>query len=205
MKNLTEKKFGRLIVIKPIKKNKGGLYIWLCKCDCGNTVEIVGTNLSSGNTQSCGCLQREIIRDRNFKHGMRNFPEYRIWAGIKTRCLNKKEKDYKNYGGREILICKRWLNSFENFYKDMGDRPRGTSIDRINNNGNYCPENCRWITKKEQNLNKRNNKMITYKGETKCLSKWAEKFNINYFLLWKRLNRGWDINKIFNKSIIEKI
>lgn len=120
-------------------------------------------------------------------HGMSTSSEYCIWRGILTRCLNKNSSMYPVYGGRGISVCERW-KVFDNFYKDMGDRPKGLSIDRIDNDGNYCPENCRWATKEVQHSNKRGLRLITAFGETKSLSAWARSYNISVSLLRKRLD-----------------
>lgn len=119
------------------------------------------------------------------------------------RCTNPNDKRYKNYGGRGITVCKRWRNSFEKFLEDMGEPPtKEHSIDRINNNGNYCKSNCRWVTRKEQNRNKRNNRLITYKGKTQCLIEWAEEYNINYDTLWCRIYKyGWPIEKALTTPV----
>jgi len=152
LKDLSDKKFNRLRVISINVKDKRGEYSWNCVCDCGNKTTVLGGNLRSGNTQSCGCLQKE----RTTKHSMHKHPAYWVWIAMKQRCGNPKCKAYKNYGGRGIVICERWLESFNSFWEDMGSTwRRGLSIDRINNDGNYEPENCRWATSKQQNNNQR--------------------------------------------------
>ena len=129
------------------------------------------------------------------KHGMSNFPEYRIWTNIKTRCTNSRCGSYKYYGGRGVIICERWLK-FENFYKDMGGRPSSKySIDRINNDGNYEPTNCQWTIKKQQNNNKSNCKFITYNNKTQTLSKWAEETGLSRACIVARINRGKSIGE----------
>ena len=128
---------------------------------------------------------------------------YKRWESIIRRCYNQNCKGYKFYGERGIKVCDRWLNNFENFHEDMGDCPIGMSLDRIDNNGNYCKENCRWATKKQQAQNRRSSRMITYKNETKCLKEWAEKFNIIRSTLDVRLNHGWDIEKALLTPINE--
>lgn len=132
---------------------------WNCICECGNEKIVRGAHLKSGYTKSCGCLMKNI----NIKHGLYNTPENKCWRGIKERCFNSKNPAFKNYGGRGITMCEKWVNSFEEFLKDMGKRPSSKySIDRINNNGNYEPSNCKWSTVLEQNNNKRNNKAKKY-------------------------------------------
>jgi len=198
---LTGQKFGRLTVIKKIGSNKWRKTIWLCKCDCGNEKSIIGLHLKSGNTKSCGCVRKETFN--NLKHGMAKTRFYTIWNGIKKRCNNPKYIEYKIYGGRGIKVCKSW-NKFENFRDDMLEsylehqkNNDYTSIDRINNNGNYCKENCRWATMKEQNNNQRTNRLITYKGKTQNIKQWADELEINYNTLFWRIN-NWSIQKALN-------
>jgi len=150
-KSLTEmigKKFTKLLVIEFNSKGRNNENKWLCKCDCGNHIVLCTNVLTKGNTKSCGCLRKanDIYKSK----------EYQSYKAMKERCNSKTHHAYKNYGGRGITICKRWLDNFENFYNDMGKRPAGTSLDRINNNGNYEPNNCKWSTPKEQNNNRRN-------------------------------------------------
>lgn len=149
--NLVGKEFGQLIVLGKADKPKGTIIKWLCLCDCGNETVVQGGNLRSGNTKSCGCLGKNNI-DRT-THGMARSRTYESWHKMKQRCTNPRVLGYKNWGGRGIKFCKRWIR-FENFYTDMGERPVGKSLDRIDNNGNYNSVNCKWSTPKEQNNNK---------------------------------------------------
>lgn len=145
-------KYGRLTAIRFSHKGKNNRPYWLFQCDCGNT-KVISTNLVKNNkTKSCGCLN-----DGHPTHRMKGTRIYRSWQMMKNRCLNKNSEDWKDYGGRGIKVCKRWMK-FENFYVDMGERPEDTSIDRIKVDGNYNKNNCRWATPKEQANNKRNNK-----------------------------------------------
>lgn len=179
--DLTDQVFGRLTVIECVGARRHGRF-WKCLCECGNYKEYTTGALRSGHVQSCGCTTRSRT------HGMFGTPEYAAWAGIKGRCLNQNDPAYKNYGGRGIAMCERWADSFENFYADMGPRPSNKhSIDRINNDGNYEPSNCRWATKKEQSRNTRKNHLIAFNGEVLCVAEWADKLGIHPHVLWRRL------------------
>lgn len=161
LQDYTGRRFGRLIAQWPVGV-RGVVHHWLCSCDCGNTVTVAKNSLQSNNTQSCGCLMREIAAKRQFKHGQSNHrgkrhasPTYSTWSAMHKRCENPKASDYAYYGGRGIKVCRRW-RSFNNFLTDMGERPIGKTLDRYpDNNGNYEPTNCRWASPKEQRSNQR--------------------------------------------------
>lgn len=146
------------------------------------------------------------INIKNRTHFKTNTPEYRIWRGMKSRCYNSKERAYPRYGGRGIKICDRWRDSFENFLSDMGERPsKNHSIDRIDNDGGYCPENCRWATRKQQNSNYSRNFMVTYNGVTKTLTSWCEDLNLNYATIHSRIKvYGYSPEEAFNRPYMEK-
>jgi len=184
--DLTGQRFGRLVVVSKAENSNSGHARWNCICDCGVEAIVFGCNLRSGCTKSCGCLQREKTSETNITHGMTKTPTHITWKSMKQRCTDHKYSCYENYGGRGIAVCGRW-NKFDNFYEDMGKRPNGTSLERIDNNGNYCPENCCWATPKTQNRNTRRNRIIEYDGKSQCLSAWAEELEINYETLRKRL------------------
>ena len=196
-------KFHRLTVIERAESTPGNRgKRWLCQCECGNQTIVRNDSIKKGRSKSCGCYKNELsskrIVDINKTHGMSYTPEYRIWAKMHNRCNDKNSKSYNDYGGRGIMVCRSW-KVFENFYEDMGKRPEGMSIDRIDVNGDYCPENCRWVTVNTQNNNKRNNRYISYKGETKTLSEWAEYFDMSKQKLWQRLIRD---NLSFEEAVL---
>jgi hypothetical protein len=202
---LTNQKFGRLTVISkdPIRSLSGSVR-WNCICDCGKAIIVVGNNLTSGNTNSCGCLKIEI----HTTHGMANSPEYKTWAGIIQRCTNSNEEQYSDYGGRGITVCDRWLNSFEAFYRDMGPRPSPDhSIDRKENDKGYYKDNCRWATRAEQDNNKRNNVYYEYKNNQYTIPQLLElpevKANgISIYVLSGRIrNLNWSVEQAINTLV----
>lgn len=134
-------------------------------------------------------------------HGMRYFQEYKVWTDMKSRCLNKKDTGFRNYGGRGIKVCNRWLK-FENFYFDMGEIPsKGYRLDRIDNDSNYSKLNCRWATKSQQERNKRTNRVLSHNGRTMCVTAWAECLGFNPVTLFVRLNRGWSVARTLTKPV----
>ena len=160
-----------------------------CKCDCGNEVVVLLQSLRNGDNVSCGCFST----DRKTKHGQYKSRTYGTWHSMTQRCLNSRHQAFASYGGRGISVCRRWMNSFEAFLQDMGEQPNGLQLDRINNDGNYEPENCRWVTRSEQQRNTRANRLISYNGTTKCLSEWAEHTGIHIATITGRLRTGWTI------------
>lgn len=198
--DLEGKRFGRLVAIESTYNGKNR--IWTCTCDCGNKITVQASHLNLGHTKSCGCLHPDVIT----KHGAAKFythtKEYGSWLSMKQRCLNKNDPAFRYYGERGITICDRWVNSFENFYEDMGQIPSPKhSIDRINPNGNYEPSNCRWADIDTQKRNKRNSKIITFNGETLTLTEHAAKQGINSGTVWVRLFKlGWGIERALTEK-----
>ena len=190
-KDISGHVFGRLTVISKAE-NSGRKVRWICKCVCGNETLVAGNHLRSGSTISCGCFAAESTKTRSFVHGKTKSTEYRSWIGMKQRCTNSRNAEFHRYGGRGISVCDRWLNSFENFIKDMGNKPEGMSLDRIDTNGNYCPENCRWATDVQQNNNTRKNRFITHEGQTLSYTQWSKQLGGNPNLVYLRIRGGWD-------------
>lgn len=147
--------YDRLTVLEQAGRSSHGKVLWRCRCECGAEPIVIGEAMVFGYIRSCGCLKLDLLRERSTIHGMSSTTEFRIWAGFLNRCYNRRGQRYADYGGRGIVVCDRWRESFLAFYADMGPRPLGKSLDRIDNNGNYDPDNCRWATSSEQNANKR--------------------------------------------------
>lgn len=180
-KDLTGQRFGRLLVLSLVDSPAGADIPtkWRCLCDCGNIVEIRGYNLKSGGSGSCGCLQKENAAKRQTTHGKTKTRLYVTWQHMIGRCTRKSDKNFSRYGGRGIKVCSDWLNSFEAFrnWAMSNGYADNLTIDRIDVNGNYCPENCRWVTHAEQQQNKTNNTFVEYGGATKTVCEWAREFN----------------------------
>lgn len=182
--------FGRLTTIEKIKKS--GRYYWKCFCMCGNTCEVSQSSLASGNANSCGCLSNELSSARARTHGLSETRIYKIWKGIFDRCENQSSSAYHNYGARGISVCNEW-QTFLPFYEwsmSHGYTDELT-IDRIDVNGDYCPENCRWITREEQARNKRTNVLITYNGRTMIAAQWEKELGLSRELVSNRKRKGW--------------
>lgn len=205
--DLTGVVFGRLTVLGFKGQTKDGYKVWFCICACKNIIAAKGGNLKSGNTTSCSCANIEIVKSISTKHGQSKkgqwTAEYCSWASMLARTQNKNCKEYTYYGGRGITVCDRW-QKFENFFADMGEKPgKKYSLDRIDNNGNYCPENCRWATMKEQCDNRRSNRLITHNGKTKNIGQWGLEYGISPYVISGRIKRGWSIDKSLTTPLIE--
>lgn len=185
--DMIEKSFNNWTVIGPYEK-RDTRFFWKCRCICGTERYICGTKLRSNKTKSCGC-KKISGTGRKSKHGMYKTREYSIWRKMKNRCLSKKSDHYNNYGGRGITICNRWLE-FANFYEDMGSAPNNYSLDRIDVNGNYCKENCKWSSQIEQKNNKRNTVYATLNGVTKPVSYWAKELKIPSTTIKNNIENG---------------
>jgi len=210
--DLTGKTFGRLTVIgyagrlqteKPQRRT-----MWLCRCQCGTEKAIYASSLVRGLTQSCGCLHRERTSEAITTHGKSGSDEHNSWGGMRVRCLHPSDEAYVNYGARGITICAHWITSFENFLADMGIKPTSKhTIERIDNNGNYScghcsqclangwPFNCRWATRKEQQNNRRGNRVLTFNGMSLTVAQWSEHLGFKVGVIFTRLRLGWSVEK----------
>ena len=186
-RELTGRRFGRLTVKEKVGSRKQRI-VWACECDCGNTTEATTNKLTSGHTKSCGCYKFEF----GVTHGRSDCPTYRSWKGMMARCYNEGHMHFPSYGGRGIAVCDRW-HDFDCFVADMGDRPEGCSLDRINNDMGYSPENCQWSTAKEQANNRRNNTLLEVNGVEKTVSQWAEDLGTSASTIAGRINMGWSV------------
>lgn len=196
-KNLTNQRFGKLVAIKKYSKSKNG-NIWLCICDCGKFTTVLSSNLLKNHTKSCGCNRINALVKLNTKHGQTKTRLYGTWTNIKSRCNNPNRDMYYVYGGKGISVCNEWNDfvkfkdwALKNGYKD------DLTIDRVNNDGNYEPNNCRWVTITEQSRNRTITIKIKHSLEEKTLIEWCEQFKINYHKAYRRYRKGWSFEKIF--------
>lgn len=202
MADLSGRRFGRLTVQAEAGRNAKKGVMWQCLCDCGNTTVVASTNLIQGHTQSCGCLHRE----QNITHGATDTKLYGVWINVKTRCNNPRNRAYPQYGGRGIRLCEEW-ESFQNFqnWAIKSGYADGLTLDRIDVNGNYSPENCRWADMKTQQNNRRNNHVIEFNGVRKTLSEWSEATGLSSSTLRTRLSiLGWPIERALTEPLRER-
>lgn len=204
-KDMTGERFGKLVAVAPVKR-PGQKTRWECKCDCGEVTFPYRHSLVQGDSMSCGCANRgQNLVALNSRHGGANRRTgrqprlYRTWCGMKARCENPKAGMFDNYGGRGIKVCDRWQD-FANFQADMGaGMAPGLSIDRIDNNGPYSPENCRWIPFALQARNTRTNRNVTFQGKTQCVAAWAEELGVSASMIHGRLSKGWSVADALTK------
>lgn len=197
-RDLTGDKFGRWTVLEKTQ-TKYREHFWMCICECGTKKEVIGGSLKTGRSRSCGCYSSEL----STKHGMDGTPTYNTWCHMLSRCNNTKHKQYADYGGRGIYVCDRW-KEFVSFYADMGEKPDGMSLDRIDNDGPYEPVNCRWVTQKTQVRNRRISPRYEYEGETLSLAEFCERKNIPWRRVYERMRAGWDVAKAVDTPTREK-
>lgn len=202
--DLIGRRFGRLVVIDRAGKNRHREVVWRCRCDCDNECIVGCGNLRSGKTRSCGCLSADMARERNTSHGKYGTRLYNIWRNMKARCYRVSCQDFANYGGRGITMADDWKNQFRAFYDwaMANGYHEALTIDRIDGNGNYCPENCRWSTPKEQANNLRTNRRIEFNGETHTISEWADTYGLKYHTLYARIvKKHWGIEEALTTPI----
>ena len=193
-------RYGRLEIIGTADRHNGHIHM-LCRCDCGTEKAISLYSLKKGATQSCGCYRKEK-GPGNKRHGLADTKIHMIWMSMRQRCSNSNNPAFKNYGGRGITVDPRW-NSFEAFFEDMGEAPKGMSLDRIDNDKGYGPDNCKWATRIEQGRNTRTCHPVTFEGATKTISEWAEEYGIGKSTLSQRIRNGWDIERALNQSPLQ--
>lgn len=204
---LTGERFGKLTAIELVGKTKYGVALWRCKCDCGNEIVVQAGNLKNGHTKSCGCYRVEFCKQNFTKHGLEHTRLYGIWCDMKARCYDTAHKSHQRYGGRGITVCDEWKDDVQAFYSwaVANGYCDGLTIDRVDNEGDYCPENCRWATVKDQANNRRTNINITYKGETKNMKQWAIDVGIPYSVVWQRMQKlGWSAERALTEPVKER-
>lgn len=197
--DMTGQRFGRLLVVGFAGRASYRTAKWLCRCDCGVEKVFFRPALMSGTTNSCGCLQRETARKQLTTHGFSKHRTYNTWCMMIRRCDDPRSPSYVRYGMRGVRVCERWRN-FENFLADMGDPPPGMTLDRIDNSGDYSPDNCRWASGADQASNRRNTVNLTWRGETKHLEAWARQTGVDSRLISQRLKRGWSVERALTTS-----
>lgn len=205
MKDLSGERFGRLVAVSLVERDKDRNHKWLFRCDCG-AEKVIRVNLvKQGKTSSCGCLFSEMMAARNTKHGLSkdNPKEYRSWKDMRSRCKNPNDTDFANYGGRGIKVCPEW-SDFSAFFSDMGSRPDGFTLDRIDVNGDYSAGNCRWASAPTQARNKRNNNNIEIGGITKTLTEWCREYGVERSKVSYRLAHGWSVEEAFKNDDFRK-
>lgn len=201
--DLTGQKIGRLTVVERGPNTGQGRAQWLCRCACGSEKLVKAENLSGGHTKSCGCLGNEQRRmnanSRSLTPKERKLsPTKRTWEAMIRRCTDPKMPNFHKYGGRGITVCDRWRHSFSDFIADMGEKPDGMSLDRVDNQGHYTAENCRWATPEEQSNNRRGNRFITHEGRTLTVAQWSRETGIKHCTILQRLKKGWEVSRVLH-------
>lgn len=201
--NFTGKHFGLLLIVSYAGRNTSNASRWRCRCACGGEVSKGSRYLLTAKTPNCGCLDRQLAKDRATTHGRSRTREFYIWSGMKARCTNINDDGYPHYGARGVRVCERWLRSFEAFLADMGQAPsKRHTLERIDNTGDYEPANCRWATPQEQARNRPGfNRLLTFLGQTKCLSEWAEEIGVFPKTLWMRLQAGYTVERALTQPL----
>lgn len=201
--NLTGRTFGALTVIsRAPKKPYIGNAVWHCRCECGQRTDVIGYKLMHGSTTSCGCRKRARLAQFAKTHGLSKTREYSIWCAMKKRCANSSDSHYHLYGGRGIAVCDQWRNSFETFLRDMGPVPsRNHSIDRIDTDGHYTPENCRWSNWVQQANNKGNNHRLTHEGQTRTITEWERHLRLPAGRVKRRILDGWTTERALTQPV----
>ena len=202
--DLTGKKFGMLTVLAELQERRHGKVMWLCKCDCGKLHIAPGTRLVNGNVHSCGCLRYKRAAESLIKHGKRQSRLYSIWANMKNRCHLESSTEYKRYGARGIRVCEEWRNNFQSFYDwaMANGYQENLTLDRIYNNGDYEPSNCRWATSKEQGRNTRRTRYLTCNGRTQCIADWADETGLSQSLIRQRIEKlHWGVEKAIMEPV----
>lgn len=204
-KDLTGARYGRLVVMERAG-SKNERATWLCRCDCGGEKVVAAQELSKGSTRSCGCLAQEQRKQAAQRqcHGFSRanmMSERKTWENMIARCYYPKHRSYWAYGAKGVTVCAQWRESFEQFVRDMGRRPVGCTIDRIDSSGDYTPENCRWATMAMQANNKRSNRLLTHDGQTMTVSQWAQHVGIKVPTLFARLKLGWSVHRALTEPV----
>lgn len=199
-----DQRFGKWTVLEYLGKLRYSKDYWKCRCDCGTERTVSGATLRDGRSTNCGCVRNEKTGNLRRSHMMSNSPEYHSWWAMRQRTTDPKNIQYADYGGRGIKVCDRW-KWFENFYADMGRKPsKHHSIERIDNDGDYSPDNCRWATHFEQGRNKRTNHLLTFDNLTLSLTEWGERTGIRSLTILKRINLGWSVEKALTTPVYTK-
>lgn len=208
-KEMVGNRFGRLVVLRREGIGRDGRTAWRCKCDCGEEHVTSGKSLRTNHTRSCGCARREksseFMRRLHTTHGGTYSHEFRVWTGIKTRCLNRNDRGFKSYGGRGIEVCERWQTSFEAFLADVGRRPTPEHfIERKDNEGHYEPGNVTWATRSEQANNRRSSRWLEFQGRRQTVMQWAREIGLKHSTLTMRFERGWSVVRALSTPVARR-